>query len=186
MSKQFPTIACCGLDCGLCPRYHALEASRCPGCAGPDFTIKHPSCGVVTCCVKKRNLEVCAQCDEFPCAKFDNRLDAPGDSFLTYQKLAQNMSYIRDHGLNAFLEQQSQRISILEQFLLEFDDGRSKTFFCLATTLLPIPALEGAVDETMNIVKDKGLDNRKEKTKILRNILEREAEKEKVVLKLRK
>ena len=51
--KKYPTIGVCGLDCGLCPRYYTIGPSRCPGCAGPDFFNKHPSCSFITCCVKK-------------------------------------------------------------------------------------------------------------------------------------
>ena len=68
--KAHPTLGCCGLDCGLCPRYYTVGASRCPGCCGPGFFEKHPSCGYITCCVKRKNLEVCSQCDEFPCSRF--------------------------------------------------------------------------------------------------------------------
>jgi hypothetical protein len=186
MSKQHPTIACCGLDCGLCPRQYAPATSRCPGCAGLDFSTKHPSCSVITCCVKKNGFEVCAQCSEFPCAKFDKRLDATGDSFVTYQKLGQNMTYIRDHGLDTFLEQQSQRMTILKQLLQEFDDGRSKSFYCLAATLLSIPALTGAITEARHLIVEEKAGNKKENAKILRIHLDHEAVKENVVLKLRK
>jgi len=37
---------------------------RCPGCCGPEFFNKHPSCSFITCCVKRNDLEVCAECDE--------------------------------------------------------------------------------------------------------------------------
>ncbi len=120
--KTFPTIGCCGIDCGLCPRYHTAGSSRCPGCAGPDFFEKHPSCGYVTCCVKKKELEVCAQCDEFPCSKFESWLDnVEGyDSFATHQKHSSKLEFIRTHGLERFLEQQTKRIGLLQTMLDEF------------------------------------------------------------------
>ena len=65
MNKQYSTIGCCGIDCGLCPRFYTQGSSACPGCGGKDFAEKHPSCGYLTCCSVKRNLEVCAQCNEF-------------------------------------------------------------------------------------------------------------------------
>jgi hypothetical protein len=70
LTKKYPTIGVCGLDCGLCPRYYTVGSSRCPGCGGPDFLNKHPSCSFITCCVKKKNHEVCAECSEFQCSKF--------------------------------------------------------------------------------------------------------------------
>ena len=62
--KKYNTIGCCGIDCGLCPRFHTNGASACPGCCGKDFKEKHPSCGVVTCCVDKHKFETCA---DTPC-----------------------------------------------------------------------------------------------------------------------
>ena len=129
--KKHPTIACCGLDCGLCPRYYTDGPSRCPGCAGTDFYNKHPSCGYITCCVKKKGLEACAQCDEFPCKKFDSWGDGVPeyDSFLTYLKVRDNMEFIKEHGVEGFIKQQAERIKLAELMLSEFDEGRSKGFY---------------------------------------------------------
>jgi len=41
--KKFETIGCCGIDCGLCPRFHTTGTSACPGCGGLEFKEKHPS-----------------------------------------------------------------------------------------------------------------------------------------------
>ncbi|HNR04634.1 MAG TPA: DUF3795 domain-containing protein, partial [Bacillota bacterium] len=49
MGKKIHTLGCCGLDCGLCPRFFTEGASRCPGCCGVDFENKHPSCSFITC-----------------------------------------------------------------------------------------------------------------------------------------
>jgi len=137
--KHHPTIACCGIDCGLCPRYYTIGTSRCPGCAGPDFKEKHPSCGFITCCVKKNGFEVCAQCDEFPCPKF-NGWDA-GDSFVSHARSLENLRFIKAHGLAPFLAQQQERIRLLEILLKDFDEGRSRNFYCTAAALLPISDL---------------------------------------------
>ena len=142
--KQYPTIGCCGLDCGLCPRYYTVGSSRCPGCFGPDFSNKHPSCSFSTCCVKKEGFEVCAECNEFPCSKFEGLMkgDEVYDSFLTYRKVISNLDFIGEHGVEKFIESQKKRIELLETMLKRFDDGRSKSFYCIATTLLPIRDLE--------------------------------------------
>ena len=57
--KKNNTIGCCGIDCGLCPRYISKSKSACPGCGAADFFSKHPSCGFLTCCAKNHGLEVC-------------------------------------------------------------------------------------------------------------------------------
>ncbi|HEC81320.1 MAG TPA: DUF3795 domain-containing protein [Thermoplasmatales archaeon] len=128
--KTFPTIGCCGLDCGLCPRYYIVGVSKCPGCCGPDFFNKHPSCSFITCCVKKKGFEVCSECDEYPCLKFEG-FDAC-DSFITHRKAVSNLNFIKKHGLIKFIEQQKKRIRLLEKMLKSFDDKRSKSFYCLS------------------------------------------------------
>ena len=186
--KTYPTLGCCGLDCGLCPRYYSAGPSRCPGCCGPGFFNKHPSCGTITCCVKKKGLEVCAQCDEFPCSKFSPWLDKliVEDSFLTHQKMKSNLNFIREQGLDKFLRQQAERIKLLERMLKDFDDGRSKSFYCIATTLLPVAELETLIDEAeqkIKVGKVKASDM-KTKAKILRGSLNGFAAKGGIELKL--
>ena len=183
--KAFPTIGCCGIDCGLCPRYHTAGSSRCPGCAGPDFFEKHPSCGHITCCVKKRKLEVCSQCDEFPCSKFESWADS--DSFVTHQKTRSNLNSIGGECLREFMEQQKQRIGLLQTMLDDFDDGKSKSFYCTATALLPMTALEESVRRAQGqIRKDKVKSGDiKARASVLRALLDDCAAKTGVNLKLR-
>ena len=188
--KIYPTIGCCGLDCGLCPRYYTVGSSKCPGCCGPDFFNRHPSCSYITCCVKKKKLEICAQCDEFPCSKFESWLVDGGeyDSFLTHKKAHHNLNFIRKHGIEEFIEQQRKRIRLLETILKNFNDGRSKSFYCIAATLLPITDLEISLNKTkQKIEADKiRLDDFKTKSKILKGFLNNFAAKKRIELKLRK
>jgi len=188
--KKYPILGCCGLDCGLCPRYYTVGSSRCPGCAGPDFFGKHPSCGHITCCVKKKRREVCAQCDEFPCSKFAFWLDklTLEDSFLTHQKIKSNLYFIKEQGLERFLEQQNKRIKLLERMLRDFDDGRSRSFYCIATALLPVTELEALLGEAERKIKMDGVksDDTKSKAKILKELLNGFAAKGGVELKLRR
>ena len=183
--KAFPTIGCCGIDCGLCPRYHTAGSSRCPGCAGPDFFEKHPSCVHITCCVKKRKLEVCAKCDEFPCSKFESWAD--GDSFVTHKKTLFNLDSIRREGLEGFVEQQGKRIGLLKTMLEEFDDGRSKSYYCIATALLPVTVLEESMRRAQGQIKpDKAKSGDvKARAGILKGFLDDCAAKTGVELKLR-
>ncbi len=108
--KKYPTMGCCGLDCGMCPGYYTIGKSRCPGCCGPDFFNKISwSCSFITCCAKKKNLEVCGECDEFPCQKFDSSWLKDGceyDSFLTHKKAYSNLNFIKKSGIEKFIEQQ--------------------------------------------------------------------------------
>jgi hypothetical protein len=154
-SKEFPSIGCCGIDCGLCPRHHTAGSSRCPGCAGPGFFEKHPACGVLSCCAGRKRLEVCSQCDEFPCPRMKSWTNA--DSFVTHQRSRSNLDAVKADGLKAFLARQARRIRTLETMLAELDDGRSKGFYCLAAALLPLEVLEAALREVSRRAREGGL-----------------------------
>ena len=91
-NKEYNTIGCCGIDCGLCPRFYTKGDSVCPGCGGPDFKEKHPSCGYLTCCSIKKGLEVCSECDEYPCSRYDAEKKGL-DSFVTHKKVFPNLEF---------------------------------------------------------------------------------------------
>lgn len=187
MLKQIPTLGCCGLDCGLCPRYYTEGSSKCPGCGGEGFETKHPSCSFITCCVKKKNLEVCGECGDFPCAKFEKETGAT-DSFVTHRRVMQNQNDIKQYGIDNFIEQQNQRMSFLTRMLEGYDDGSCKSFFCLAATLISLQNLNEALLKAEQEMKAKtiGKDDKKSRAKILKDILNTLASAENEELKLRK
>lgn len=186
--KIYPTIGVCGLDCGLCPRYYTAGDSRCPGCGGPNFLNKHPSCSFITCCVKKNNFEVCADCSSFPCSKFkpDKEIQQfeGSSSYPPYKKIMINLNYIRENGIENFIDNQKKRIRLLEKLLQDFDDGRSRSFFCKATALLDINSLEDSLMKAIQKVKSHKIRSTeiKIKAKILKDILNESALKEGIVL----
>jgi len=176
-AKIYPTIGVCGLDCGLCPRYYTVGPSRCPGCCGPEFFSKHPSCSFITCCVKKKNLEVCAECSDFPCSKFKSDEEyqqlKESSSYPSYKKVMSNLNFIKEHGIEQFIGQQKERIKLLETMIADFDDGRSRSFYCKSATLLDLGALRDSLDKAIQKVKTDNIkpNDTKTKAKILRGIL---------------
>jgi hypothetical protein len=186
--KTYPTIGCCGLDCGLCLRFYTVGHSRCPGCAGPDFFNKHPSCSFITCCVKKKNLEVCAECSEFPCPKFKSdeeyqRLEG-SSSYPSNKKIIPNLTFIKKHGIKKFIKQQRSRIKLLKTMINNFDDGRSRSFFCKAATLLDLTSLTSALNKAARKIKTDKIKRNdvKKKAQILKEIIKKTAFKEGVEL----
>ncbi|MBY9003199.1 MAG: DUF3795 domain-containing protein [Candidatus Lokiarchaeota archaeon] len=184
--KKFPTIACCGIDCGLCPTYYTNGPSKCPGCGGPNFSDKHPSCSILTCCTKNNGFETCADCDNYPCEKLKNWDKA--DSFVTHKVSFQNLYEIKQNGITNFIEKQILRIKILEMLLDSFNEGRSKSFFCLATTLLPINDLNNFVNKAKKNIEEKGIspEDIRSKAKIIREMLNNYAKNMNIEIKLRK
>jgi len=175
--KLYPTIGVCGLDCGLCPRYYTVGPSRCPGCCGPEFFNKHPSCSFITCCVKKKNLEVCAECSDFPCSKFKSDEEyqqlKESSSYPSYKKVMPNLNFIKEHGIEKFIAQQKKRIRLLETMIDNFDDGRSKSFYCKSATLVDLTTLESSVDKAIQKTKTENVkpNDTKTKSRILKDIL---------------
>ena len=171
IKKRYPTIACCGIDCGLCPRYYTDGKSRCPGCMGEKFFKQHPSCSILTCCVKNQGLETCAECPQYPCEKI--RQWDLADSFVTHKKSLENLRQIKDRGILEFIKQQEEKMIVLNKLLKEYDDGKSKSFYCLATALLEIEDLNEAIFEVEGICNSSK--DMKQRAKQAKRIIEQRA-----------
>jgi len=173
--KLYPTIGVCGLDCGLCPRYYTVGPSRCPGCCGPEFFNKHPSCSLITCCVKKKNLEVCAECPDFPCPRFKSDKDyqqlKESSSYPSYKKVMPNLNFIKEHGIEEFVGQQKRRIKLLETMIKDFDDGRSRSFYCKSAASLDLGDLRDSVDKAIQKTETDAIGPNDTKARILKGIL---------------
>lgn len=193
--KTHPTIGVCGLDCGLCPRYYTAGASRCPGCGGPGFSEKHPSCSFITCCVRKRGLEVCGQCPDFPCSKFKSEEEYRklelSSSYPPSRNVLSNLRFIKEKGIKEYVKLQEQRIGLLETMIEGYDEGRSKSFFCRAAALLEPEALKGSLNKAKELIGAGGsgtsdTSDTSDKAKMLRGILAEAALCEGLELKGRK
>jgi len=179
---------CCGLYCGLCTRFQSKAPSRCPGCKllNEDRTF----CGVFGCCVRKRDMVTCADCEEYPCQRLLTKLgvqaDGSGmDSFISHKPALPNLTRIREAGLEVWLEEQRERRLLLESLLDKYNDGRSMSFYCLATALVPPDLINRAVDEILATGWSNDLDI-KGKAKALRASIEGLASKSGIGLKLRR
>ena len=170
--KKYETIGACGIDCGLCPRFYTKGSSVCPGCGGLNFREKHPSCGVLTCCLIKNGFETCADCKDFPCSRLKTER-AGADSFVTHKKIFSNIENIKTDGIEHFLEGQKIRIDILNELLTDYDDGRAKSFFCQSCALLPTDKLQEILNEIKKAIETVEL---KEKSKLARRYITEMAE----------
>ncbi len=172
--KTHPTIGVCGLDCGLCPRYYTVGPSRCPGCGGPGFLEKHPSCSFITCCVKKKGLEACGQCPEFPCPKFESEEQYEREESSSYppaRNVLPNLRFIRERGLVEFIRRQGKRIALLETMIDRYDDGRSRSFFCRAAALLDPEGLKRCLEKAKKATAGSGTSDVAHRAKVLREML---------------
>jgi hypothetical protein len=144
MTRQYPLFSACGLNCGLCPRFHTDGKSRCPGCGAEDFSMNRPSCGALSCC-RRKGVEYCCQCREYPCAKYDGADEA--DSFITHKNQFRDMKKAATYGIDAYAAELEQKIAILIELLTSYNDGRQKSMFCLAANLFELDDLMKTVAE---------------------------------------
>ncbi len=178
---------CCGLYCGLCPRFQSKAPSRCLGC---QLGEQHSYCSVYRCCVVKRGLFTCADCDEYPCERLLRVLGVEEglDSFLSHKPALPNLDRIREVGLETYLGERKERRLLVEHLLANYNEGRSMSFFCAASALMPPDLIRQAIAErermlTSNQVNGSDL---KAKAKAMRSSIQELASQAGVELKLRK
>lgn len=150
--RDHPSYALCGLNCCLCPRFHTDGSSKCPGCGGKNFHLLHPSCAVITCSAKHGNIQYCFECADFPCAKYKAKNDK--DSFITYRNVQKDFADAKKD-LKGHLKTLDKKLEHLLFLLEKFDDGRSKSFFCTAVNLLPLPELDKIMKSAL-VTNNKG------------------------------
>jgi len=184
MEIRYPEIGICGLSCRLCPNYHMTTASRCSGCKSEGrMTV---GCPFITCAVKKKGIEFCWDCGENgTCQKWKKHRDAgkKNDSFKCYQKLEDDIASIRKNGVVEFERSQKVREQLLQVMLQQFNEGRSKSYFCIAATVLEIAELKEALDTAAQGSEGLSL---KERSRLLHSTLDDIAARKHYNLKLRK
>ncbi len=106
---QPASIAPCGMNCGICLAF-LRDKNRCEGCR-IDSKHKPQSCQkciIVNCeLLKKTNSKFCYECEIYPC----NRLKQLDKRYRTKYRMSmlENLAYIRDNGLSAFLQLETDR-----------------------------------------------------------------------------
>lgn len=184
MQFEYPQIGICGLSCRLCPMFNTEAKSRCLGCKSPSRMAV--GCPFITCAVKKKGIEFCWDCEESTnCEKWKNHREAGKkyDSFKCYQTLEEDISFISKNGIIAFEKLQKKREHLLREMLKDFNEGRSKSYYCIAATVFELEDLNEALTQAKK--ESDGMEL-KEKSKILHSILNTISLKKKYYLKLRK
>jgi hypothetical protein len=184
MEINYPEIGICGLSCRLCPYYQTSSPSRCGGCKS-EARIK-VGCPFITCALKRKGVEFCWDCsDNEDCPKWRNHRAAgkTADSFKCYQTLEEDIECIKSKGVRFFSEGQLIKERLLREMLKEFNEGRSKSYYCIAATVMQSRELQEALAQARESTC--GLD-KKGKSKALHRILDAIAESRNYNLKLRK
>ena len=143
-------------------------------------------CPFITCAVKKKGIEFCWQCGENEtCERWrkHREFSKQHDTFTCYQKLEDNISFVRNCGVDEFDKLQRTREELLKEMLQDFNEGRSKNYYCIASTVLKVEELIKVLSEAKE--KSKELEIR-EKSKVLHSLIDQLAERKNYCLKLRK
>jgi len=114
-------------------------------------------------------LEVCSECNEYPCKRFDSEKEGY-DSFVTHRKVFTNLDFIVHHEIDSFIDQQKKRISILNKLISNYDNGRSKNLFCLSCALLPLGKLNEVIEYIETL--DKSMELKEKNTRIKDKLME--------------
>jgi hypothetical protein len=184
MKIKYLEIGICGLSCRLCPHYHTEGASRCGGCKTESRM--GAGCPFITCALKKKGIEFCWDCKEKKtCEKWAKHRDAAkkADSFKCYQKLEEDIACIRKNGVHEFEKTQKKREHLLNEMLQEWNEGRSKSYYCIAANVMETGELEEALTKAHKDSRGLGI---KETSKVLHSILDEIAKQRHYYLKLRK
>ena len=180
-------VGCCGLYCGLCPRFTSSAPSRCLGCQlGPQ----HDYCSVYRCCVTKHSHLTCAECDEYPCERLLRALGIEEglDSFISHKSALPNLDRLREAGLDVFLHEQRERRLLAEYLIASYNEGRSMSFYCRACALLPPDLVREAISVVDSMLTSGQIDSSdlKAKAKMTKSLIQERATAAGIDLKLRK
>lgn len=184
MDIQYETTGVCGLGCRLCPNFHRDTDSRCEGCKSKGRMAV--GCPFITCAVKGRGISFCWQCDENKTCERWKKHRAIGmnqDSFKCYQTLERDIAFIEQYGMEEFDIDQRARECILRDMLTEFNDGRSKSYYCIAATVLTVDELKDVLNRARQISGSLGMG---ERAVTIHSLIDEVAVKKGYQLKLRR
>lgn len=138
-NRQNQLFSLCGLNCGLCPMF---LNKNCPGCGGGEG---NQSCKIARCSLEHGKIEYCYECKKYPCEKYQHIDDY--DSFITHKRRKADLERAKNIGIEQYNHEQQKKTQILSYLLSNYNDGRRKTFFCVAVNLLELSELQEAIKQ---------------------------------------
>lgn len=108
---------------------------HCLGCGNGN-----QSCKIAKCSIERGNVEYCFECDNYPCEKYIG-IDK-FDSFISHRNQLLDLEKARAMGISNYNEEQTSKMKILNILLANYNDGRKKTFYCVAVNVLEFSVLE--------------------------------------------
>jgi len=175
--RRYTLFSLCGLNCGLCPMH--LD-NYCPGCGGGPG---NQACAIARCSQQHGGVEYCYLCDEYPCEKYEGA--DVYDSFITHRHQLRDIEKVKRIGTDAYQAELEEKVEILKHLLDNYNDGRRKSFFCIAVNLLELQDIRSVVEQIAAETEAGDL-TLKEKAILSAKLFQAVAEKHNIVLKLNK
>jgi len=141
--------------------------------------MKHPSCSVISCSKKNGNVEYCFECKQYPCHRYTQENNR--DSFITYKDVKKDLGKAKEN-LSGYLEDLREKERVLGYLLKKHDNGRMKSYYCVAVNLLEAKEMKGIIDD---VEKDYG-DGNVEAIKEIKERIESVAKGRGIEIRLRK
>lgn len=176
-SRSEPLFSLCGLNCGLCVMY---IGKYCPGCGGGEG---NQACSIARCSQRHEGVEYCSLCMEYPCEKYEG-IEVL-DSFIVHRNQKKDLEKMKRIGLEAYQNELHVKMDVLDLLLSQYNDGRRKSFYCLAVNLLELRDLKSVMEDIESEVGSNQL-TVSEKAKIAVTYFEAMAGKRDIHLKLHK
>lgn len=117
---------------------------HCPRCGGGAG---NQSCAIAKCSFLHDKVEYCFICPEYPCHRYEG-IDGY-DSFITHQRQLRDNERAQEIGIEAYSEEQAQKRKILITLFTNYNDGRRKTSYCVAISLLPLEDIENVMKQVV-------------------------------------
>ena len=170
------SFSLCGLNCALCTM--KLDG-YCPGCGGGAG---NQGCSIARCSMEHGDPQYCFECSDYPCGRYIGITKY--DSFMTHRNQLSDMEKVKTIGLTSYHAELREKANALNFLLENYNDGRRKTFFCLAVNLLELTDLQNIMKKIeVGISQDMP---QKAQALVAVKCFEEVAEQKGVVLKLNK
>jgi hypothetical protein len=167
----------CGLNCGLCPMN---LGGYCPGCGGGAG---NQACAIARCSLNHGGVKYCFLCVEYPCSQYENITEY--DSFITHRNQLTDIQKAQEIGVEAYTEEQQEKVEILRLLLAEYNDGRRKMYYSVFVNLMDLPDLRILMDQIKGNAIIQTMDM-KEKAAHVVDLCKRLAENQGIDISLRK
>ena len=170
------SFSLCGLKCVLCTM---RIDGHCPGCGGGDG---NQGCSIARCSIEHGGFEYCFECASYPCLKYNGITQF--DSFITHRHQLLDMAKMNEMGMAEYHFELEQKSQILKYLLENYNDGRRKTFFCLAVNLFSLTDIKNVMQQIKERIN--GEMTVKEKATVAVERFEAAAKERDIILKMNK